>query len=58
METGLGGRLDATNVIEKNICSIITHIDLDHTERLGDTIEKIAFEKSGIINCKRAEAKF
>lgn len=53
LETGLGGRLDATNVIEENICSIITHIDLDHTERLGDTIEKIAFEKAGIIkkNC-------
>jgi len=53
LETGLGGRLDATNVIEKNICSIITHIDLDHTERLGYTIDKIAFEKAGIIkeNC-------
>lgn len=53
LETGLGGRLDATNVIEKNICSIITHIDFDHTERLGDTIEKIATEKAGIIkpNC-------
>lgn len=53
LETGLGGRLDATNVIEKNICSVITHIDFDHTERLGNTIEKIAFEKAGIIkqNC-------
>lgn len=53
LETGLGGRLDATNVIEENLCSIITNIDLDHTERLGDTIEKIAFEKAGIIkeNC-------
>ena len=53
LETGLGGRLDSTNVIEKNICSIITHIDLDHTERLGNTIEKIAIEKAGIIkeNC-------
>lgn len=49
LETGLGGRLDSTNVIEKNICSIITHIDFDHTERLGDTIEKIAYEKAGII---------
>lgn len=49
LETGLGGRLDATNVISKNLCSIITHIDLDHTERLGDTKEKIAFEKAGII---------
>ncbi|MEI8128700.1 MAG: folylpolyglutamate synthase/dihydrofolate synthase family protein [bacterium] len=53
LETGLGGRLDSTNVIEENICSIITHIDFDHTERLGDTIEKIAFEKAGIVkkNC-------
>ena len=37
LETGLGGRFDATNVTKKNLCSIITHIDLDHTERLGDT---------------------
>lgn len=53
LETGLGGRLDATNVIEKNLCSIITNIDFDHTDRLGDTIEKIATEKAGIIkqNC-------
>lgn len=49
LETGLGGRLDATNVIEKNVCAVITHIDFDHTERLGGTIEKIAFEKAGII---------
>lgn len=49
LETGLGGRLDATNIIERNICSIITNIDLDHTERLGDTVEKIANEKAGII---------
>lgn len=53
LETGLGGRLDATNVIDKNLCSIITSIDFDHTERLGNTIEKISFEKGGIIkkNC-------
>lgn len=53
LETGLGGRFDATNVIKKNICSIITHIDLDHTERLGSTKDAIAYEKSGIIkpNC-------
>lgn len=53
LETGLGGRFDATNVIKKNLCSIITHIDLDHTERLGNTKSKIAFEKAGIIkpNC-------
>jgi bifunctional protein folC len=49
LETGLGGRFDATNVIKKNLCSIITHIDLDHTERLGKTKSKIAFEKAGII---------
>ena len=53
METGLGGRFDATNVIKSNLCSIITHIDLDHTDRLGKTREEIAFEKAGIIksNC-------
>jgi dihydrofolate synthase/folylpolyglutamate synthase len=53
LETGLGGRLDATNVIKKNICSVITRIDLDHTDRLGDTKEEIAYEKAGIIkpNC-------
>jgi dihydrofolate synthase/folylpolyglutamate synthase len=53
LETGLGGRLDATNVIEKPILTIITSISRDHTEYLGDEIEKIAFEKAGIIkeNC-------
>lgn len=53
LETGLGGRYDATNVIKSNLCSIITHIDLDHTERLGNTKSEIAFEKAGIIkpNC-------
>lgn len=49
LETGLGGRFDATNVIKENLCAIITHIDLDHTERLGNTKDKIAFEKAGII---------
>lgn len=49
VETGLGGRFDATNAIDKNLLSIITSISLDHTDRLGDTIEKIAFEKAGII---------
>ncbi len=49
LETGLGGRFDATNVIKNNLCAIITHIALDHTERLGDTKDKIAFEKAGII---------
>ena len=53
IETGLGGRLDATNVIKQNLCAIITQIDLDHTDRLGDTKDKIAYEKAGIIkpNC-------
>ena len=37
LETGLGGRFDATNVIKSNLCSIITHIDFDHTERSGKT---------------------
>ena len=49
LETGLGGRFDATNVIKSNLSSIITHIDLDHTERLGKTKDEIAFEKAGII---------
>lgn len=49
LETGLGGRFDATNVVSENICSVITHIALDHMERLGNTKEKIAFEKAGII---------
>ena len=53
IETGLGGRFDATNIIKKNLCSVITHVDYDHTERLGNTLDKIAFEKAGIIkpNC-------
>lgn len=49
LETGLGGRLDATNIVEKPLAVIITSISLDHTEILGDTIAKIAFEKAGII---------
>lgn len=49
LETGLGGRFDATNVITSPLCSIITSISFDHTERLGNTIEEIAFEKAGII---------
>ncbi|MDY4516543.1 MAG: bifunctional folylpolyglutamate synthase/dihydrofolate synthase [Hominisplanchenecus sp.] len=65
LETGLGGRLDATNMVEKPIATVITSISLDHTEILGDTIEQIAFEKAGIIkphvpviydgHCKQAE---
>lgn len=49
LETGLGGRLDATNIIDSPLMSIITKIDIDHIEYLGGTIEKIAFEKAGII---------
>lgn len=48
IETGLGGRLDSTNIIQP-IVSVITNISLDHTDILGDTIEKIAYEKGGII---------
>lgn len=48
LEVGLGGRLDATNVIEP-ACSIVTSIDWDHAEILGDTLGKIATEKAGII---------
>lgn len=48
LETGLGGRYDATNVC-KNSLAIITSISLDHTDRLGKTYEEIAFEKAGII---------
>lgn len=49
LEVGLGGRLDATNVIKTPLVSVITSISLDHTELLGDTVEQIAFEKCGII---------
>lgn len=49
IETGLGGRFDATNICKNPLISIITSISLDHTDRLGNTIEKIAYEKSGII---------
>ena len=49
LETGLGGRLDSTNVVENPLISIITNIGLDHTRELGDTPEKIAAEKAGII---------
>lgn len=49
LEVGMGGRLDATNVIEKPLISVITPIDYDHMEHLGDTLGKIAFEKAGII---------
>ena len=49
LEVGMGGRFDATNIIEKPEVSIIMNIGLDHTGILGDTVEKIAFEKAGII---------
>lgn len=49
LETGLGGRLDATNAVEKKELSVITHMGLDHTEYLGDTLQKIAAEKAGIM---------
>lgn len=49
LEVGLGGRYDATNVIDKPVVSAITSISLDHTGILGDTLAKIAFEKGGII---------
>ena len=49
LETGMGGRFDATNVIKSNLCSVITHIDYDHTERLGNSLSEIASEKAGII---------
>ncbi|MBQ8801764.1 MAG: bifunctional folylpolyglutamate synthase/dihydrofolate synthase [Clostridium sp.] len=49
LEVGLGGRLDSTNVIPAPEVAVITNLGLEHTEYLGDTIEKIAFEKAGII---------
>ncbi len=49
LEVGLGGRGDATNIIEKPCVSVITSIDFDHTERLGNTLAEIATEKAGII---------
>lgn len=59
LETGMGGRLDATNVLPKVLCSIITPIAFDHTDFLGKTLAKIAFEKAGIIkkNCPTIIAK-
>ncbi len=53
LETGLGGRLDATNVIKDPVATVLTAIDMDHMQYLGNTIEDIAKEKCGIIkeNC-------
>ncbi len=53
IETGLGGRLDSTNVIQAPLFSIITNIGLEHTQILGETLDKIAFEKAGIIKNNR-----
>ncbi len=53
LETGLGGRLDSTNVIRKPLACIITALGYDHTDRLGGTMAEIAAEKAGIIKPKR-----
>ena len=57
LETGLGGRLDATNSVLSPMACVITSISLDHVEYLGDTIEKIAGEKAGIMK-KRSTCHF
>ncbi len=49
LETGLGGRLDATNVVERPLLTVITPIGLDHCDRLGPTLSRIAAEKAGIV---------
>ena len=49
LEVGMGGRLDATNVVDRPLASVITPVSLDHAEHLGDSIGKIAGEKAGII---------
>ena len=49
LEVGLGGRLDATNVVDNPVATIITRISIDHIDFLGDSIEKIAAEKAGIL---------
>jgi dihydrofolate synthase/folylpolyglutamate synthase len=49
LEVGLGGRLDATNVVERPLASVITPVSIDHRDFLGDTIEQIAAEKAGIL---------
>ena len=53
LEVGLGGRLDSTNIIQSPCLSVVTGIDFDHTELLGDTLEAIATEKGGIIKPER-----
>jgi dihydrofolate synthase/folylpolyglutamate synthase len=52
LEVGLGGRLDAVNVFDAD-CAVVTSVDIDHTDYLGDTIEAIAFEKAGIFRRDR-----
>ena len=49
LETGLGGRLDATNAVQNPVLSVITTISLEHTAVLGDTLSQIAKEKAGIL---------
>ena len=49
LEVGMGGRFDATNIIQSSLVSVITKIAMDHTDVLGDTLSKIAYEKAGII---------
>jgi dihydrofolate synthase / folylpolyglutamate synthase len=50
LEVGLGGRLDAVNIFDADV-AVITSVDLDHEAFLGDTVEKVAFEKAGIMRC-------
>src|ERR1700716_47182 len=49
LEVGMGGRLDATNVVDRPLASVIPPVSLDHAEHLGDTLGKIAVEKEGIL---------
>ena len=53
LETGLGGRLDATNLIETQECAVITNIGIDHTDYLGNTLAEIAYEKACIMKGNR-----
>lgn len=58
LEVGLGGRLDATNVIDSPLCAVVTAIDYDHTEYLGETLAAIAAEKAGIIKAGTAVVSY
>lgn len=53
LESGLGGRLDATNIIPSSECDLISSISMDHASILGDTLEQIAYEKAGILKAER-----